>query len=56
MQRDQDIQMHQSRDFSTPVRLFLQERSGASLYEFALVACFIAVISIILLVALNLGP
>lgn len=55
MQHEQDVDMNGVRGFSTPVSQFLREKSGASLYEFALLACFIAVISIILLVALQLG-
>jgi len=34
---------------------FLEEVTGASMYEFALLASLVAVVSIIILVALNLG-
>jgi Flp pilus assembly pilin Flp len=34
---------------------FLEEKTGASLYEFALLASLVAVVSIIILVALNTG-
>ncbi|UUZ47598.1 hypothetical protein LP420_31135 [Massilia sp. B-10] len=34
---------------------FLAEVTGASMYEFALLASLVAVVSIIILIALNLG-
>ncbi|SHG50624.1 hypothetical protein [Massilia sp. CF038] len=34
---------------------FLAEKTGASMYEFALLASLVAVVSIIILIALNLG-
>ncbi len=37
------------------VTSFLDEVTGASMYEFALLASLVAVVSIIILVALNLG-
>lgn len=37
------------------VTCFLDEVTGASMYEFALLASLVAVVSIIILVALNLG-
>ncbi|HEU4776474.1 MAG TPA: hypothetical protein VFS95_06575 [Telluria sp.] len=37
------------------VTCFLEEVTGASMYEFALLASLVAVVSIIILVALNLG-
>lgn len=37
------------------VMCFLDEVTGASMYEFALLASLVAVVSIIILVALNLG-
>ncbi len=38
-----------------PISLFLKEKAGASMYEFALLASLVAVVSIIVLVALSLG-
>jgi len=34
---------------------FLEEKTGASMYEFALLASLVAVVSIIILIALNFG-
>jgi Flp pilus assembly pilin Flp len=34
---------------------FIEEIAGASMYEFALLASLVAVVSIIILVALNIG-
>ena len=38
-----------------PIAHFFEEKTGASMYEFALLASLVAVVSIIFLVALNLG-
>ena len=38
-----------------PIAQFWGEMAGASIYEFALLASLVAVVSIIILVALNLG-
>lgn len=40
---------------SRPISEFLEEKAGASMYEFALLASLVAVVSIIILIALNLG-
>jgi Flp pilus assembly pilin Flp len=44
-----------SPQLSPPVHQFLEEMSGASMYEFALVASLVAVVGIIVLVALSVG-
>jgi Flp pilus assembly pilin Flp len=40
---------------SLSVTHFLEEKTGASMYEFALLASLVAVVSIIILIALSLG-
>lgn len=40
---------------SVAVSRFLAERNGASMYEFALIVSLVAVVSIIVLIALNLN-
>jgi Flp pilus assembly pilin Flp len=40
---------------SRPISDFLDEKTGASMYEFALLASLVAVVSIIFLIALNVG-
>jgi Flp pilus assembly pilin Flp len=47
--------MHMSPSVFRPISVFLEEKAGASMYEFALLASLVAVVSIIVLVALNLG-
>ena len=46
--------MEISPNVSRPISAFIEEMAGASLYEFALLASLVAVVSIIILVALNL--
>lgn len=45
----------ESQKLSSPTTQFIKEMTGASMYEFALVASLVAVVSIIVLVALNIG-
>lgn len=47
--------MKVSPSVSRPISAFLQEKAGASMYEFALLGALVAVVSIIILIALNLG-
>jgi Flp pilus assembly pilin Flp len=47
--------MNVSTSIYRPVSEFLEEKTGASMYEFALLASLVAVVSIIILVALNPG-
>jgi Flp pilus assembly pilin Flp len=47
--------MQVSPSLSQPIAQFWAEKNGASVYEFALLASLIAVVSIIILVALNTG-
>jgi len=47
--------IHASPRVSLSVSHFLEEKTGASMYEFALVASLVAVVSIIILIALNFG-
>ena len=47
--------MNVSPGVARPISEFIQEKAGASMYEFALLASLVAVVSIIVLVALNLG-
>jgi len=54
MQTRQHI-MHASPRVPLSVSHFLEEKTGASMYEFALVASLVAVVSIIILIALNFG-
>ena len=46
--------MDVSPSVSRPISNFIEEMAGASMYEFALLASLVAVVSIIILVALNL--
>lgn len=55
MQRETKTFGNGSQCIYDQVSHFLQEKSGATLYEFALLASLIAVVSIIVLVALDLG-
>jgi Flp pilus assembly pilin Flp len=45
----------ESPELSPRVSQFLEEMTGASMYEFALVASLVAVVGIIVLVALSIG-
>lgn len=45
--------MNDSSSLARPISEFLEEKTGASMYEFALLASLVAVVSIIILVALN---
>ena len=47
--------MNVSPSVSRSISNFIQEMTGASMYEFALLASLVAVVSIIILVALNIG-
>lgn len=47
--------MNVSPSMQRQISMFLEEKTGASMYEFALLASLVAVVSIIFLVALNLG-
>jgi Flp pilus assembly pilin Flp len=47
--------MSVSPSVSRQISIFLEEKAGASMYEFALLASLVAVVSIIILVALTLG-
>ena len=47
--------MEISPNVSRPISEFIEEMAGASMYEFALLASLVAVVSIIILVALNLA-
>lgn len=47
--------MNVSPSMPRQISAFLEEKTGASMYEFALLASLVAVVSIIFLVALNLG-
>jgi Flp pilus assembly pilin Flp len=47
--------MNDSPSVSHPISAFLEEMAGASMYEFALLASLVAVVSIIILIALNLA-
>lgn len=46
--------MSVSPSVSRPISEFLKEKAGAFMYEFALLASLVAVVSIIILIALNL--
>ncbi len=46
--------MQMSPSVSRPISAFVEEKTGASMYEFALLASLVAVVSIIILIALNL--
>ena len=50
-----DKTMDVSPSVSRPISDFIEEMAGASMYEFALLASLVAVVSIIILVALNIG-
>ena len=47
--------MNDSSSLARPISTFLEEKAGASMYEFALLASLVAVVSIIIVIALNLG-
>ena len=47
--------MNDSPSACHPISAFLEEVAGASMYEFALLASLVAVVSIIILLALNMG-
>lgn len=47
--------MDESPSTKHPISLFLEEKAGASMYEYALLAALAAVVGIIVLVALSMG-
>ena len=53
--RNEANNVAQSLELTPRVSKFLEEMTGASMYEFALVASLVAVVGLIVLVALSVG-